>query len=126
MAAALGIWLCAVAGPDALAKGGKGKKPGAATGNAAIEAIFESAQPAIRECALKHGIYKGAKRIVLNATIMVARDGRVFSEQVKAETDGGNSKDLEACVGKVLHVLAFPSASDTFRKVLRNWQFATQ
>ena len=43
MAAALGIWLCAVAGPNALAKGGKGKKPGAATGNAAIDFVASNA-----------------------------------------------------------------------------------
>ncbi len=105
------------------------KKAKPSGGNATIEALFDGVQPAIRECALTHGIYKGATAVELQATIMVARDGRVFSAQVIAnltpKADGKKADPLQTCVGDTLRKMKFPESGDTFRKLLRNWKFAT-
>jgi hypothetical protein len=111
-------------GSRAAAKQGKVK-----SGSAAIEQLFDGVQPAIRECALTHGIYKGATVVELQATVMVARDGRVFTAQVTANLTpkGAVQKpdSLQSCVGDALRKMKFPESSDTFRKLLRNWKFAT-
>ena len=93
--------------------------------NAAVETLFDTQQPAIRECALQNGIYKGAKSIDLNAKILVNGAGRVFSAQVTAKTDGGDRKGIETCVAKVLQGMKFPTTS-SFREIFRNWRFAIQ
>lgn len=105
------------------------KKVKGSPSNAAIEQLFDGVQPAIRECALTHGIYKGATVVELEATVMVARDGRVFSAQVTAKlapkTPAQAPESLQSCVGDALRKMKFPASGDTFRKLLRNWKFAS-
>ncbi len=117
------LGLC-VAAADA-----QGKRSKPVAGTTAIEALFEGVQPAIRECALTHAIYKGATAVDLQATLMVARDGRVFSAQVTAKltptADAKRLETLQSCIGDTLRKMHFPQSNETFRKLLRTWKFAT-
>lgn len=98
-------------------------------GDAAIELLFDGVQPAIRECALSHAIYKGVTVVELEATLMVARDGSVFGAQVTAQLTPKervpSPTALQTCVTDALRKMKFAAASDTFRKLLRKWKFAT-
>lgn len=101
-----------------------------AKADAVMEILFDGVQPAIRECALSHAIYKGATVVELQAMMMVARDGSVFSAQVTAKLTPANRAlspaPLQDCVAGSLRKMKFAASSETFRKLLRNWKFATQ
>lgn len=121
------LWICL--GPVICEETARAKKTKASPSSAAIETLFDGVQPAIRECALTHAIYKGATVVELHATIMVSRDGRVFSAQVTSDltpaAEAKKSEPLQTCVANSLRQMKFPASSDTFRKLLRNWKFAT-
>ena len=44
----------------------------------AMERLFDGAQPAIRECALSHAIYKGATAVELQAMMMISRSPNLY------------------------------------------------
>lgn len=120
------FWLGLTAGvTPSGAKPAKTTKP-----DARMEVLFDGVQPAIRECALSHAIYKGATVVELQAMMMVARDGSVFSAQVTAklapEKAVPSPAALQDCVTAALRKMKFAASSETFRKLLRNWKFATQ
>lgn len=125
MVACLG--LAAAVSPSA-AKPGKPAK--LAKPDALMEVLFDNVQPAIRECALSHAIYKGATVVELQAMMMIARDGSVFSAQVTAklapEKGAPTPNALQECVTTALRKMKFAAGNETFRKLLRNWKFATQ
>lgn len=118
------LGLAAVAAPT----WAKSAKP--ARADQAMELLFETVQPAIRECALSHAIYKGVTVVELQAMMMVARDGSVFSAQVTAKltptSPAASASKLQDCVAAALRKMKFAASSETFRKLLRTWKFATQ
>ena len=125
------VWMAlAIGGLSLAALPATAKKPAKPiVADPAMERLFDGAQPAIRECALSHAIYKGATAVELQAMMMISRDGSVFSAQVTAKLSPSerapSPTPLQECVGAALRKMKFPASNDTFRKLLRTWKFAT-
>lgn len=104
--------------------------PGPAQGKSkaeqTIDQLFDVQQPAVRDCALTHAIYKGATSVALEAKILVNREGRVFGVVVKATVNGGDKVSLQTCLSDVIRKVRFPRSGESMRQIIRTWQFATR
>lgn len=122
--------LCLAAPAPAEAAPVKGKKPGKVkpvkTSKSPLEAALSDKAPQVQDCAMKHALDKGAKRVDIKVHVTINNQGSLVDSQITVNADGGDSAQVKSCVETAVRSATFPKINTPLATADKSWTLATQ
>lgn len=109
-------------------------KPAPATGpvkkvtakNSSLSNALLEKGPAVQQCAVEHGMDKGAKRVTVSVRVTINSTGQVVDSHINANVVDGDSSKVKSCVESVVRTAKFPSIPTPMATEERSWTVAAE
>lgn len=111
------------AAASALAKGKK-LQPGAK--NSTLSNALLEKGAAVQQCAVEHGMEKGAKKVVVSVRVTINNKGEVIDRRVTANVTDGDDSKVKECVEAVVRSAKFPAIPTPLATDERSWTIAAE
>jgi hypothetical protein len=107
-----------------LARGKKPPPPGAK--NSVLSNALLEKGPAVQQCAVEHGMEKGAKKVVVSVRVTINSKGEVIDRRVTANVTDGDDSKVKECVEAVVRSAKFPPVPTPLATDERSWTIAAE
>ena len=94
--------------------------------NSALSNALLEKGPAVNQCAVEHGMDKGAKRVTVSVRVTINNTGHVMDSQITANVVDGDSSKVKSCVEAVVRTAKFPSIPTPMATEERSWTVAAE
>jgi hypothetical protein len=109
------------------AKGkGKGKKGVIGAKSSALSNALNEKGAQIQQCAVEHGLEKGAKKAEILVRVTINKSGAVVDTHINVKLDSGDTSKVEECVEKFVRSAKFPAVPTPLATSERSWTVAVQ
>lgn len=104
---------------------GKGKKP---KGTAAtLSQMLTDKSSLVQDCAVQHGLDKGADRVDVSTKVTINNRGQVISINTNVHLDKGDGgPKVKDCVDSLIRAISFPPSEAPLITIDRNWTVASK
>lgn len=103
-----------------VAKKSKGKAKGGGTA-AELTQMLITKGPAVQDCAVNHGLDKGANSVAIVTKVTINGRGQVINIQTSVNVDKGEGDKVRDCVNELIKSIRFPESAAPMITIERNW-----
>lgn len=100
----------------------KSKPKAKMTGTAAeLTQMLITKGPSVQDCAVNHGLDKGANSVAIVTKVTINGRGQVINIQTSVNVDKGEGDKVRDCVNELIKSIKFPESAAPMITIERNW-----